>query len=65
MAAEELWRAEEIANYLKVAKKTVQNKVLTNETFPAPRLIAFVGNKNPVKRWVPKEVIAWATRHHH
>lgn len=60
---DELWRAEEIANYLKIAKKTVQNKVLNNTTFPAPRLIEFVGNKNPAKRWIPKEVIAWATRH--
>ena len=27
MSNDELWRAEEIANYLKIAKKTVQNKV--------------------------------------
>jgi predicted DNA-binding transcriptional regulator AlpA len=63
MNNDELWRAEEIAHYLKLAKKTVQNKVLTNHTFPAPRLLEFTGNKRPAKRWIPKEVIAWATRH--
>lgn len=63
MNTDELWRAEEIARYLNVAKKTVQNKVLKSKTFPEPRLIEFMGNKKPAKRWIPKEVIAWATRH--
>lgn len=63
MATEELWRAEEIANYLKVSKKTVQNRVLKADSFPPPRLLGFSGNSKPVKRWVPKEVMAWATRH--
>lgn len=64
MITEELWRADEIANYLKVSKKTVQNRVLKSDTFPAPRLLDFAHNKNPIRRWVPKEVIAWATRRH-
>lgn len=62
MITDELWRAEEIANYLKVSKKTVQNRVLKSDGFPPPRLLPFISNKNPIKRWVPKEVIAWATR---
>jgi hypothetical protein len=60
---DELWRAEEIARCLKVSKKTVQNRVLKSPGFPPPRLLEFANNKNPVKRWVPKEVIAWATKH--
>lgn len=64
MITDDLWRTDEIANYLKVSKKTVQNRVLNSEAFPAPRLLDFFGNKKPVKRWVPKEVISWATRHH-
>lgn len=63
MITDDLWRADEIANYLKVSKKTVQNRVLTSDSFPSPRLLEFAGQKKPVKRWIPKEVIAWATRH--
>lgn len=62
MINDELWRADEIARYLKVSKKTVQNRVLNSDTFPSPRLLDF-GNAKPVKRWVPKEVVSWATRH--
>ncbi len=63
MINDELWRADEIADYLKVSKKTVQNRVLKSATFPPAILLDF-GNKNPVKRWVPKQVITWATRNH-
>lgn len=64
MHTDDLWRADEIANYLKVSKKTVQNRVLTSSNFPPPRLLEFAGQKKPVKRWIPKEVVAWATKHH-
>lgn len=64
MNTDELWRADEIAAYLKVSKKTVQNRVLNSDKFPAPRLLEFAHTKNPIRRWVPKEVIAWANRHH-
>jgi len=64
MNNDELWRADEIANYLKVSKKTVQNRVLNSPSFPAARLLDICGNKNPIRRWVPKEVMTWANRHH-
>lgn len=59
---EELWRADEIADYLHVSKKTVQNRVVTSPTFPPARLLDFAGNSRPVRRWVAREVMKWATR---
>lgn len=59
---EELWRAEEIAEFLKLSKKSVQNRVLKSPTFPPARELRIAGYKKPVKRWIPKEVMAWATK---
>lgn len=60
----ELWRPEDIAGYLKMSKSNVYNKVLKAPSFPEPRQLELAGNKHPIKRWVPKEVMTWATRHH-
>lgn len=57
-----LWRAAEIGAYLKLSPKTVQNKVLRIEGFPAPRLLKIIGNKEVVKRWVAEEVREWALK---
>ncbi len=61
MATDELWRADEIANYLHMSKKSVQNRVVNSPSFPPARLLD-LGNAKPVRRWVAREVMKWATR---
>lgn len=58
--SDELWRAEEIAGYLKLGKKSVQNRILSLPTFPPP---VFLPTGEKTKRWVSKEVRAWALKH--
>ncbi len=51
-----LWDASDIADFLKLSKKTVQNHYITQPDFPPPC--------DRIKRWIPREVKAWATRRH-
>ncbi|NDF11525.1 MAG: hypothetical protein EB060_01745 [Proteobacteria bacterium] len=53
-SSKELWTAQDIADYVSLKKKTVQNSIITKPTFPAPVLLATGG-----KRWKAKEVKAW------
>lgn len=51
---DEPWRADEIADYMKLSKKTVQNDILTDRTFPKPTFLPTGG-----RRWTAGEVKAW------
>ena len=53
---ERLWDAADIADYLKLEKKTVQNHYIKQPGFPPP--------VDRIKRWIPREVKAWATKRH-
>lgn len=55
--ADDLWAAEEIALYLKLSKKSVQNHITSHDTFPEPVELITGG-----KRWVAKEVRAWVMK---
>lgn len=54
--APQLWDAQDIASYLKLAKSTVQSHVLCKPTFPVAVKI------NGTRRWLPDEVQDWAKR---
>lgn len=53
----ELWGPEEIGNLIKLGKGTVQNKILNTPSFPTSIVLPTGG-----RRWVAKEVKAWALR---
>ncbi|MEX1197836.1 MAG: hypothetical protein WEB57_08265 [Pseudohongiellaceae bacterium] len=53
----ELWDAQDIADYLKLAKSTVKSHIVCKPDFPKAIKI------NSVRRWEPEEVIAWARKH--
>lgn len=55
---DELWEAQHIADFLKLSKNTVQGKILDKNGFPGPVILPTGG-----RRWVAKEVRAWAMRH--
>lgn len=54
----DLWDAEDIAIYLRIAKKTVQNSLLNKPSFPREITLPVGG-----RRWLAGEVKAWALRH--
>lgn len=55
--ADDMWTADEIADFLKLSKKTVQNRILDDKTFPRSRTLPTGG-----RRWVAKEVIEWVKK---
>lgn len=57
--ADELWTAEDIANYLKLAADTTERRVVTRPDFPAPLQPCLTGTR-AAKRWFAGEVITWA-----
>lgn len=56
---DELWTAEDVASYLKLATDTVERRVVTRPDFPAPLQPCMTGKK-AAKRWFADEVISWA-----
>ncbi len=54
----DLWDADDIAQHMRLSKRSVQSHVLTAQGFPNPCIIPTGG-----KRWVAKEVKAWVLRH--
>jgi hypothetical protein len=59
MPADELWTAEDIAAYLKLAVDTTERRVVTRPDFPAPLQPCLTGVR-AAKRWFAAEVITWA-----
>lgn len=59
---DDLWTAEDVAAYLKLSKSRVQARVVCNANFPRPVVIPTTDDGGG-KRWVAKEVRAWALRH--
>jgi hypothetical protein len=53
---ETLWSAADIAEFLKLSKSSVQNRIVPRPDFPSP----FVFSEQRTKRWDPKEVRKWA-----
>lgn len=51
----DLWDADDIACFLRLEKKTVQNHYLGNPKFPKPVVLPTGG-----KRWIASEVKAYA-----
>lgn len=51
---DDIWRADEIADYMKLSKKTVQCDVLNTPGFPSSVPLPTGG-----RRWVAKEIKAW------
>ncbi len=62
MPADELWTAEDIANYLKLAVDTTERRVVTRADFPAPLQPCLTGAR-AAKRWFAAEVTTWARQH--
>jgi hypothetical protein len=56
---DELWTADDIAQYLKLAQYTVERRVVVQPGFPTPFQPCATGAK-AVKRWFAGEVIKWA-----
>lgn len=57
--ADELWTAEDIASYLKLATDTTERRVVTRPDFPLPLQPCQTGKK-AAKRWFAAEVTTWA-----
>lgn len=58
-AEDQLWTAEDIADYLKLASDTTERRVVTRPDFPVPLQPCPTG-KRAAKRWFAAEVINWA-----
>ena len=56
---DELWTAEVVAGYLKLAVDTTERRVVTRPDFPTPLQPCQTG-KRAAKRWFAGEVITWA-----
>lgn len=57
----ELWTLDDIADFLSLSKKTVQNHVVRNPGFPLPSEIpSSADGHSRTKRWEPEEVRRWA-----
>ena len=56
-----LWSAEEVANYLKVAERTISESYALRRGFPAA-IVLSQGKGRAHRRWKAKEIIAWAVR---
>lgn len=54
---DDLWAADEIADYMKLSKKSVQNKVLDEPTFPKSIPLPTGG-----RRWLAKEIRKWVEK---
>lgn len=54
-----LWDASQIAEYLRLAPRTVAEKVTVQPTFPRPLHIG-TGAKHKARRWKAVDVIEWA-----
>ncbi len=52
-----LWNASDIAAYMRLSQKSVQNHYLSKPGFPKPVILATGG-----RRWVSAEVKAWILR---
>ena len=52
-----LWRIEDIGNYLQLKPSTVHSTTIKKPGFPVPIVLPSGG-----KRWIAKEVRAWATK---
>ena len=59
MPSDELWTADDIASYLKLATDTTERRVVTRPDFPPPLQPCQTGKK-AAKRWFAVEVTGWA-----
>ncbi|VVN71267.1 hypothetical protein PS689_00439 [Pseudomonas fluorescens] len=58
---DELWTFDDIAQYLKLSKYTVERRVVIQPGFPEPVQPCATGKgSKAVKRWFAGEVIKWA-----
>lgn len=58
-SADELWSAEDIARYIKLAVDTTERRVVTRPDFPASLQPCLTGAR-AARRWFAAEVIRWA-----
>ncbi len=59
--ADELWAFDDIAQYLKLSRYTVERRVVVQPSFPdAIQPCAIGKGSKAVKRWFAGEVIKWA-----
>lgn len=54
---DDLWAADEIADYMKLSKKSVQNGILNEQTFPKSIPLPTGG-----RRWLAKEIRKWVEK---
>ncbi len=52
-----LWKIDDIADYFSMSRSTVEQKIISSESFPKPFTI---NNTHP--RWLPDEVVKWVAR---
>lgn len=60
-AEDQLWTAEDIADYLKLATDTTERRVVTRPDFPAPLQPCDTGRR-AAKRWFAVDVRSWARK---
>lgn len=56
-ADDDLWDADNIADYMKLSKKSVFNNIVNDMTFPKSVPLVTGG-----RRWIAKEVKAWTLK---
>lgn len=60
-AEDQLWTAEDIADYLKLSTDSTERRVVTRPDFPAPLQPCDTGPR-AAKRWFAVDVRAWARK---
>lgn len=59
----ELWDTTDIARYLKLAKSTVQTRILRHPEFPPALRLPTSARGQGGRRWLAEEVKRWAMKH--
>lgn len=58
----DLWTASDIADYLKLKKSTVQQRILKSDGFPRPTTLPTTAEGGS-KRWIADEIKQWSRKH--
>lgn len=60
-----LWSIEDVARYLNMNHRTLQNHIAKKKDFPLSIRIPYGEGSKTQARWVPEEIKKWALRHRH
>lgn len=61
--AKAIWTCDEAANYLKVKRREVRDRISKHSSFPKPIQLPNGSGGHCERRWYAQEIIKWAEKH--